>query len=107
VARPVEDHHGEVSHALALGLGHAGVQSEDFDLVLMDVELPGMDGLTLTRILKADPKTSGVPVVALTANAMKGNEQEALAAGCSGYITKPIEVANFVKRISTFIEVPV
>jgi len=46
-------------------------------------------------------------VVALTANAMKGNEQEALAAGCSGYITKPIEVANFVKRISTFIEVPV
>jgi CheY-like chemotaxis protein len=73
----------------------------------MDVELPGMDGLTLTRMLKADPKTAGVPVVALTANAMKGNEQEALAAGCSGYITKPIEVANFVKRISTFIEVPV
>jgi CheY-like chemotaxis protein len=58
-------------------------------------------------MLKADPKTAGVPVVALTANAMKGNEQEALAAGCSGYITKPIEVANFVKRISTFIEVPV
>jgi CheY-like chemotaxis protein len=82
------------------------VRSKVYDLVLMDVELPGMDGLTLTRILKADPKTSAVPVVALTANAMKGNEQEALAAGCSGYITKPIEVANFVKRISTFIEVP-
>jgi CheY-like chemotaxis protein/anti-sigma regulatory factor (Ser/Thr protein kinase) len=83
------------------------VRSKVYDLVLMDVELPGMDGLTLTRMLKADPKTAGVPVVALTANAMKGNEQEALAAGCSGYITKPIEVANFVKRISTFIEVPV
>jgi signal transduction histidine kinase/CheY-like chemotaxis protein len=83
------------------------VRSKVYDLVLMDVELPGMDGLTLTRMLKSDPKTAGVPVVALTANAMKGNEQEALAAGCSGYITKPIEVANFVKRISTFIEVPV
>ena len=54
----------------------------------MDIELPGIDGLTVTRMLKSDPKTSSVPVVALTANAMKGNEQEALAAGCSGYISK-------------------
>src|SRR5438132_3214254 len=82
-------------------------RSSVYDLVLMDVELPGMDGLTLTRMLKADPKTAGVPIVALTANAMKGNEQEALAAGCSGYISKPIEVANFVQRISTYIEAPV
>ncbi|TMB87553.1 MAG: response regulator [Chloroflexi bacterium] len=82
-------------------------RSRVYDLVLMDVELPGMDGLTLTRMLKADPKTAGVPIVALTANAMKGNEQEALAAGCSGYISKPIEVANFVQRISTYIEAPV
>ena len=82
-------------------------RSRVYDLVLMDVELPGMDGLTLTRMLKSDPKTAGVPIVALTANAMKGNEQEALAAGCSGYISKPIEVANFVQRISTYIEAPV
>jgi signal transduction histidine kinase len=82
-------------------------RSRVYDLVLMDVELPGMDGLTLTRMLKSDPKTAGVPIVALTANAMKGNEQEALAAGCSGYISKPIEVAGFVKRISTYIEAPV
>ncbi len=75
-----------------------------YDLVLMDVQLPGMDGLTVTRMLKADPKTAQVPIVALTANAMKGDEQEALAAGCSGYITKPIEVANFVRQISTYLE---
>jgi signal transduction histidine kinase/CheY-like chemotaxis protein len=82
-------------------------RSRIYDLVLMDVELPGMDGLTLTRMLKSDPKTAGVPIIALTANAMKGNEQEALAAGCSGYISKPIEVANFVQRISTYLETPV
>ena len=75
-----------------------------YDLVLMDIELPGIDGLTITRMLKSDPRTASVPVVALTANAMKGNEQEALAAGCSGYISKPIEVASFVKRIATYLE---
>ena len=75
-----------------------------YDLVLMDVELPGMDGLTVTPTLKSDPKTADVPIVALTANAMKGDEQEALAAGCSGYISKPIEVASFVQRIATYLE---
>ena len=79
-------------------------RSTNYDLVLMDVELPGMDGLTVTRMLKSDPKTVGVPVIALTANAMKGDEQEALAAGCSGYITKPIEVASFVQRIAAYLE---
>ncbi|MHB8717848.1 MAG: ATP-binding protein [Candidatus Dormibacteria bacterium] len=79
-------------------------RSSPYDLVLMDVELPGIDGLTVTRMLKSDPKTASMPVVALTANAMKGNEQEALAAGCSGYISKPIEVANFVERITTYLE---
>ena len=75
-----------------------------YDLVLMDVRLPGMDGLTVTRMLKSDPKTAKVPVVALSAHAMKGDEQRALAAGCAAYITKPIEVAQFVQRISSFLE---
>ncbi len=79
-------------------------RSSLYDLVLMDVELPGIDGLTVTRMLKADPKTSSLTVVALTANAMKGNEQEALAAGCSGYISKPIEVANFMQKIASYLE---
>ena len=74
------------------------------DLVLMDVKLPGLDGITLTRMLKSDPKTARIPVVALTAHAMKGDEQEALAAGCAAYITKPIEVAQFLRRITSFLE---
>jgi CheY-like chemotaxis protein len=80
------------------------VRSNVYDLVLMDVRLPGLDGLTVTRMLKSDPKTAQVPVVALSAHAMKGDEQKALAAGCAAYITKPIEVAQFVHQISTFLE---
>ena len=75
-----------------------------YDLVIMDVKLPGLDGLSVTRMLKNDPRTAAIPVVALTAQAMKGDEQRALAAGCTAYITKPIEVANFVQRISSFLE---
>jgi CheY-like chemotaxis protein len=61
------------------------------DLILMDIALPGMDGLTLTRQLKADARTCHIRIVALTAFAMKGDEQKALDAGCDGYITKPID----------------
>lgn len=73
-----------------------------YDLVLMDVQLPGLDGLTVTRMLKGDPRTAAVPIVALSAHAMRGDEREALAAGCSGYITKPIEVASFLDRILAY-----
>jgi CheY-like chemotaxis protein len=59
-------------------------------LILMDIQLPGMDGLTLTRRLKADPATSDISIVAATAYAMKGDEERAIAAGCDGYLTKPI-----------------
>ena len=59
-----------------------------------DIQLPGMDGLTLTRQLKADPKTSDILIVAMTAFAMKGDEQKALDAGCDGYITKPINTRS-------------
>lgn len=61
------------------------------DLILMDIALPGMDGLELTRRLKADPRLRHVPVIALTAFAMKGDDQKAREAGCDGYITKPID----------------
>ena len=60
-------------------------------LILMDLQLPGMDGLTLTRHLKQDPATRGITILALTAYAMKGDEQRALLAGCDGYVTKPID----------------
>jgi CheY-like chemotaxis protein len=61
-------------------------------LILMDIQLPGMDGLELTRRLKSDPARREIAVIALTAYAMKGDEQRARAAGCDGYISKPIDV---------------
>jgi CheY-like chemotaxis protein len=60
-------------------------------LILMDLALPGMDGLTLARQLKAEPATKSIPIVAMTAFAMKGDAAKALAAGCDGYLTKPID----------------
>ena len=60
-------------------------------IVLVDIQLPGIDGLELTRRLKADPRRRGILVVALTAYAMKGDEEKARAAGCDGYVTKPID----------------
>jgi two-component system, cell cycle response regulator DivK len=70
-------------------------------LILMDIQLPGVDGLELTRRLKASPATSGIPVVAVTAHAMKGDEARMRAAGCDGYLAKPIDVKTlpaFVAR---------
>lgn len=61
------------------------------DLILMDIALPGMDGLSLTRILKADKATKHIKIVALTSFAMKGDDEKAYDAGCDGYITKPID----------------
>ena len=73
------------------------------DLVLMDFSLPGMDGLSATKNLKADPATRHVAVVGLTANAMKGDEELALAAGCDGYLTKPIDTRTFIATVTQFI----
>jgi len=72
------------------------------DLILMDVQLPGQDGLTLTRMIKADPATSPIPVVALTAHAMTGDREQALAAGCVAYISKPIDTRTFGVQVRQF-----
>jgi two-component system, cell cycle response regulator DivK len=74
------------------------------DLILMDIALPGMDGLTLTRKLKADPRLKHVIVVALTAFAMKGDEQKALEAGCQGYITKPIDTRRLPQQVAELLQ---
>jgi len=73
------------------------------DLVLMDVQLPGQDGLSLTRQLKADPATSRIRIVALTAYAMAGDREQALAAGCVGYITKPINTRALGDQVREFL----
>lgn len=72
-------------------------------LILMDIQLPGMDGLALTRQLKADPETSGISIIAATAYAMKGDEERALAAGCDGYVTKPIDTRQLPIDIARFL----
>ncbi|HEY4244474.1 MAG TPA: response regulator [Kofleriaceae bacterium] len=69
-------------------------------MILMDLQLPKMDGLTLTRQLKADPRYAHTLIVALTAYAMKGDEEKARAAGCDGYITKPIDIESFEQEIA-------
>jgi CheY-like chemotaxis protein len=73
------------------------------DLILMDIALPGMDGLTLTRKLKADPRFKDVRIVALTAFAMKGDDRKALDAGCDGYITKPIDTRNLPQQVQAYL----
>ena len=72
-------------------------------LILMDLQLPGMDGLALTRRLKADPVLKKIVIIALTAYAMKGDEEKARAAGCDGYITKPIDIDALLKLVSGFL----
>jgi two-component system, cell cycle response regulator DivK len=73
-------------------------------LILMDLQLPGMDGLTLTRRLKRDPARQDILVVALTAYAMKGDERKALAAGCDGYIAKPFDTRTLALTVASFLE---
>ena len=70
------------------------------DLILMDIQLPKMDGLSATRVIKSDPEMANIPVVALTAHAMQGDKQKCIEAGCNGYITKPIDTRSFLSEIS-------
>jgi len=98
--------------AILEGAGHAILQAdhavegielarrEQPDLVLMDIQLPDIDGLAATRRLKADPRTAHMPVIALTAFAMKGDEDETRAAGCDGYVTKPIRYKEFLAEVN-------
>jgi two-component system cell cycle response regulator DivK len=75
-------------------------------LILMDLQLPGMDGLELTRRLKADPKYGSVIIIALTAYAMKGDEAKALVAGCDGYVTKPIDTEALPRLLAELLARP-
>ena len=74
------------------------------DLILMDVRLDGADGLALTLELKADPVLQAIPIVAFTAFAMKGDQARMRAAGCDGYIAKPIDVATFAKQVGDLLK---
>jgi CheY-like chemotaxis protein len=84
----------------ALGLARRGAP---VDLILMDIHLPGVDGLSVVQELKRDERTRNVPILALTAHAMRGDKDRFLQAGCDGYISKPIDVKTFLASIEPFI----
>lgn len=73
------------------------------DLILMDIHLPGMDGLSVVRAMKEDTRTARIPILALTAHAMRGDRDRFLEAGCDGYISKPIDVKTFLSSIQQYL----
>jgi two-component system cell cycle response regulator DivK len=93
----------EVLTAVDAEAGLTLARQEHLDLILMDVQLPGMDGLAATALLKADEATRGIPVVALTALAMKGDEERIRAAGCDGYIAKPMRMHEFLAAVAMYL----
>ena len=84
--------------------GLSVARAERPDLILMDIQLPGMDGLEAIGILKGDETTRRIPVIALTALAMKGDEERIRAAGCDGYVAKPLDYKDFLATIKSTLE---
>jgi CheY-like chemotaxis protein len=84
----------------ALSIARGG---DPVDLILMDIHLPGIDGLSVVREMKTDARTSAIPILALTAHAMRGDRDRFLEAGCDGYISKPIDVKTFLSSIRTYL----
>lgn len=82
-----------------LRMAHAEIP----DIVLMDISLPGMDGLEATSLLKQDPVTKEIPVVCLTAHAMEGDKEKAMSIGAAGYITKPFNTREFADQIASYL----
>jgi len=75
-------------------------------LILMDLQLPRLDGLEATRLMRADPRLADIPILAVTAHAMKGDDDKAREAGCDGFITKPIQVREFAATVADFLKRP-
>jgi CheY-like chemotaxis protein len=96
----------EVLEAMNAEEAFGVLRSKVPDLILMDIQLPGIDGIEIVRKLKADSSTSAIPIVALTAHAMSAHREKALEAGCCGYITKPIRSREFREQVRGFLERP-
>jgi CheY-like chemotaxis protein len=106
----------KLAYLLLVGEGHNVRTADDAEealkvlqefsprLILMDIQLPGMDGLELTRRLKANPATRDITILGLTAYAMKGDKEKILAAGCDGYVSKPIDTRTLPGVISHYLE---
>ncbi len=89
-----------VLQAIDAETGLALARKDSPALILMDIQLPGMDGLQAAAILKQDPLTAGIPIIALTALAMKGDEERIRAAGCDGYIAKPMRYRELIAAVN-------
>lgn len=86
--------------------GEGGVDAattEKPDLILMDISIPGIDGIEATRLIKANPDTAHIPIVALTANAMRGDRERFLAAGCDDYLPKPISTPDLLRVLKEYL----
>lgn len=79
------------------------VRSKKPSLIMMDIQLPEVSGLTITKWIKEDAELASIPIVAVTAFAMKGDEEKIRAAGCEGYLSKPISVAQFIQTVETYL----
>lgn len=92
-----------VLRALDADAARASLRARRPDLILLDIQLPGVDGLSLAREFRADARLAGVPVIAFTAHAMHGDEARFCAAGFDGYLAKPIDVTRFAQQVRAFL----
>lgn len=99
----LEKHGFVINQARSGPAGIDAARNEPPDLILLDIQLPGMDGYQVAGTLKQDPKLHTIPIVAVTSYAMAGDREKILAAGCNGYIEKPIDPYKFVNQISQFL----
>ncbi|MCB9076823.1 MAG: response regulator [Anaerolineaceae bacterium] len=104
LSRRLERRGYEVIIAVNGEQGYLAALSNQPDLILMDMSLPVMDGWEASRQIKAAPETKDIPIIALTAHAMAGDREKALAAGCDDYDTKPVEFPRLLAKIETFIQ---
>lgn len=96
----------DVREAISADIGVPLAVADRPDLIVMDIQLPGTDGLTATRLLRADDATRAIPILAVTAHAMRGDEKRILAAGCDGYVGKPIAYKLLLAEVNRLVGHP-
>ena len=103
VRRLLESHSFKVIEAANAYEAVISLRNYRPDLILMDINIPDVDGYTLTSKLKTIPSVKSIPIIAITANAMRGDREKTLHAGCDGYIEKPIDIDNFLTQVNSFL----